>query len=70
MNKPVVHYDQCFTKPQVGKSMILSRTWDHPRLQNAGSVVQTSAVVRVGERGEFETMNTIYRLPALEEEPT
>jgi diphthamide synthase (EF-2-diphthine--ammonia ligase) len=59
--KPVVHYDQCFTKPEEGKCMMLSRTWDHPSLQNAGSMVRTSTVVRVGEDGEFETLNSIYR---------
>lgn len=36
---------------------------DHPDKDNVSNTkeVHTSTVVRIGENGEFETLNTIYR---------
>jgi hypothetical protein len=61
--KPVVHYDQVISHLIVGQVAFLTRTWDHPgpNVGNAGSTVMTSPLVRVGEDGEFETLNSIYR---------
>jgi hypothetical protein len=62
--KKIVHYDQLIYPLQVGRSARLTRTWDHPgpNVANAGSNVKTSWVVRIGEDGEFETENSIYRV--------
>jgi len=34
----------------------------HPKLDSDGSLAYTSQVLRVGKNGEFETLNTIYKL--------
>lgn len=66
--KPVVHYTpnpHQFIPDVVGKGAMV---WpvDHPNhlfSQNVSNETAcfTSAVIRIGENGEFETLNTIYK---------
>lgn len=58
--KPVVFYKGAITEPRVDGVVILERVENHPAGLR-GELVRTSRVVRVGENGEFETENTIYR---------
>ena len=59
--KPIVHYRNK-VNAVVGLYTVVDPI-DHPspRVSNTCPVC-TSRVVRVGENGEFETENTIYRL--------
>lgn len=62
--KPVVLYHEA-TSARVGEVVWLFGIKDHPSLADrpvTDSVgIRTSPVVRVGDDGEFETLNTIYR---------
>ena len=63
--KPVVHYrkDLQTQIADVGGYSLISPI-DHPNPNGTvsnKSFVLTSRVVRVGENGEFETQNTVYR---------
>lgn len=63
--KPVVHYKELFTKPIVGKNMILTPIDHTNHVEGQGvtntKMARTSTVVAVGENGEFETLNTQYK---------
>lgn len=67
--KPVVTYTGAIVPPQVNGVAIIVGIEGHPRQGSAGFrggdiPTRTSRVVRVGENGEFEAENTIYRLEA------
>ena len=59
--KATVQYACLHTVPEVGHHVVLVPV-DHtsPFVSNYRPAT-TSKVVRVGENGEFETMNTIYK---------
>lgn len=62
--KPVVTYHRRYGEPVIGQSVTIAGLTGHPRQASGrldGDYVRTSAVVRVGVDGEFETLNTIYR---------
>lgn len=61
--KPIVHYRTAMNLFKVGESAFVDPI-DHPDSKNVSntSTVRTSRVIRIGEGGEFETENTIYRL--------
>lgn len=63
--KPVVHYEETDRSPVVGENVWISGIWGHPRLGNVPNDgyqgAYTSEILRVGNDGEFETLNTIYR---------
>lgn len=64
MTKKEVRYYDVFVGPEVGKQALLSGVEGHPTVANGtavGRIVYTSTVVRVGEGGEFETLNSVYR---------
>lgn len=58
--KSIAHYRQLVDRPVIGESALLLGVPDHPKGLR-GRIVATSPVVRVGEDGEFETLNTVYR---------
>lgn len=63
MKKPVVHYSRTNgdDPPKVGYPALIYPT-DHPSNWVSNTqLARTSPVVRVGQKGEFETMNTLYR---------
>lgn len=62
MEKKVVHYSAMLIEPKVGYPAIVLPV-DHPDTDNVSNLefATTSRVVRVGNNGEFETLNTIYR---------
>lgn len=60
MDKPVVRYCILASPLVVGKGAMLIGVLDHPA-KLRGEMVCTSDVVRIGENGEFETRNTVYR---------
>ena len=60
--KPVVRYKIAYGKISVGTPAIVFPI-DHPsELVSNTNPALTSTVIRVGENGEFETKNTIYKL--------
>ena len=62
--KPIVKYHRLLSKLVVDESAFIAGLTGHPRQDSGdleGQYVQTSRVVRVGENGEFETLNTVYR---------
>jgi hypothetical protein len=62
--KPVVKYHRLLSPLVEGQSAFVAGLTGHPRQETGdleGQYVQTSTVVRVGEAGEFETLNTVYR---------
>ena len=62
MRKPVVKYDPGLTGQIVlGKSVLVyPLTHTSPYVSNMRHAT-TSVVIRIGENGEFETKNSIYR---------
>lgn len=58
--KPVVHYVAAGWTLEVGKRISLVGVTGHPSKAHECDAI-TSRVIRVGENGEFETLNTIYR---------
>ena len=62
MNKPVVHYTPTIgDKIELNQSGIIRGVVDHPYISPLSPWVVTSKIIRLGENGEFETLNTIYR---------
>lgn len=65
-DKKVVHYRPESIGPiNIGHTVFL-QTFDHPgpnvtNWPQGDGYVGTSQVVRIGDKGEFETLNTIYR---------
>jgi hypothetical protein len=62
--KPVVTYKEALSQLAVGDVAFITALEGHPRQGTAdleGSFARTSMIVRVGENGEFETENTIYK---------
>jgi hypothetical protein len=62
--KPVVKYHRLLSPLVEGQSAFLAGLTGHPGQasgQLEGQYVQTSRIVRVGENGEFETLNTVYQ---------
>ena len=65
MNKPIVHYrnDKNTMIGAVGSCAFVSpidHNHSNGRVSNTTFVI-TSRIVRVGDNGEFETQNTVYR---------
>lgn len=61
-NKPVVLYDASIEYHVKIGSRALVHPLNHPsELVSNTTYILTSNVVRIGENGEFETENTIYR---------
>lgn len=58
--KPIVTYGAAIAPVEEGFSAWIEHVDGYPYVHGRG-LVQTSQVVRVGENGEFETRNTIYR---------
>jgi hypothetical protein len=62
--KPVVTYHGLHSPLEIGMYAIITGLRGHPRQSTGqldGDFVYTSAIVRVGDGGEFETLNTVYR---------
>lgn len=64
--KPVVTYTHAVVPARVNSVAIIVGIQGHPdqgsaHLTGGDKAARTSRVVRVGEAGEFETENTIYR---------
>ena len=62
--KPIVKYHRLLSALTVGESAYIAGLTGHPRQDTGdleGQYVITSRVVRVGEKGEFETLNTVYQ---------
>jgi hypothetical protein len=64
--KPSVVYTETVYPPAVGESAIVLGIAGHTHglIDDVADAAITSEVVRVGEDGEFETLNTIYRRKA------
>lgn len=65
VDKPIVRYCLLASPLVVGEGAMIMGVLDHPA-KLKGEMVYTSDVVRVGEKGEFETRNTVYRLVPVE----
>lgn len=60
--KPVVFYTpHPMQQIRINEGALIFGLKNHPNPNLKGDVVHTSVVVNVGENGEFETMNTMYR---------
>ena len=61
--KPIVHYiSDGFTIIKLGERALIYPV-DHPSpWVTNGRIAHTSPIIRVGDDGEFETWNTIYKL--------
>ena len=61
--KPTVHYTNCLGILEIGQSAIITPV-DHPDSANVSNkkYALTSQIVSIGEDGEFETVNTSYKL--------
>jgi hypothetical protein len=60
--KPTVGYGSVVNLIEVGERALIVGLYDHPRLgTNETKTVLTSLIERIGEDGEFETTNTIYK---------
>lgn len=62
--KPIVKYHRTWGRLEVGESALVAGLTGHPRQESGeldGDFVETSRIVRVGENGEFETLNTVYQ---------
>ena len=61
--KKIVHYRTAMNLLKVGAPAFVDQI-DHPDFKHVSNTttVRTSRIVRMGEGGEFETENTIYRL--------